>query len=119
MSSNPNSTVSSIYEPQAATILSGQTESSSVDLYGTTAAGLIVPALIGDSITYLVSADTINFFPLTDDETGTPVTSLLNGTNSQAVSFVPPKFFPWRALKIVVGSPVDGDKIFSFVPKGI
>lgn len=119
MSSLPSSTVSSIYQPQNVTIVAGQTVSDAAKVFGATAVGVIIPDGVGASITYQVSADDINFYPLTDGDTGDPLETLLSGTEAQAVTLIPAKFFGWTSIKIVIAAPGEDDKIFTVVPKAI
>jgi hypothetical protein len=103
-----------VMQSQIATISTGQTESDAVNIYGTTAVGVIVPAgFTGSSLSFLVTNDLIDkvnppvYVPLYDPSgnlllvvvAATPYGSRLN----------PADFFPWSSLKVVSDTPQVAD----------
>lgn len=120
MATQPSASVSSIYQQQEAVIISGSDTSNAIKVYGSTAVQLIVPAnIVGEYLTYLVSCDDVEYLPLTDPDLGQSVMSILNGTDKQALSLNPAKFFGWTSIKIVSDGNQIADKTFIIVPKAI
>jgi len=81
------------------TILSGQTESDSIDLVGATAVGIILPStLTGATLTFLVGIDDQSFEQLRN-ETGTliAVTFVANGH----IGFTPSQITAFSAYRFV------------------
>lgn len=98
-----------------ATILNGQTESSIVDLKGTTSAVLYIPAsFTGTSISFQTSFDNGDTFFVLQDGNGNPVSPSVSPSISVPLS--PQQFYGIRLLKIVSGSAEVGDKIITVVP---
>lgn len=104
--------------PIQAVIAAGQTTSANFSLYGTTAAGLIVPAgMTGTSLSFKVSIDGINFAPLNYGD-NTPVT--INISSSLGATSLPPfVFFPWRFIQIVSNATEASQCILTIAPYSI
>lgn len=91
-----------------ATVLSGQTVSSSIDLNGAALGGLIFPAaLTSTAVTFQVSTDN-NTFTALYTTAGAAVS--ITVAASRAVPLVWDTFAPWRYVQLVMGSAEGADR---------
>lgn len=115
---SPNAITLQLIDPQTVTILSGQSISNNLSLYGTTASGLITPAgLTGTAIIFQASVDGINFYPLYD-KTGNPINIVVD-TSARAYPFFPADFFPWRYIRLESNASEASDRNFTVALQAI
>jgi len=88
---------------------SGETDSSAIDLFGTTLAGLYIPSgFTGSSIQYQATYDGQNFFAIRDSEDNA-VTSTVSPSSYVALN--PILFYGVRTIKLIAGASQTSDII--------
>ena len=93
------------------TLLSGQTVSPAVDLFGCSLCGLIFPAAFtGATVTFQVSPDNVTYYALNDSANAA---ISLTVTVSKAYSFSNTVFRGFRFIKIVSASSEGADRIIT------
>ncbi len=82
----------------------GQSQTNAVQLNELSLTGITVSAstITGTTMTFLVSTDGINYYPLYDN-TGTEV-SLTIGAAARSYNVDPTVFFPWNFVKARLGT---------------
>ena len=110
-----NKSQEQIIKTVTAVVLSGQTVSSKIDLWGTRAVTIAVPVgLTSIALTFQVSDDDVTYYPVryADNSAFTITVS-----NTAAAYALPVNMFAgWRHLKAVCGSPEPADRTFKFIP---
>lgn len=107
----------SIYN-RTATIVSGQSASTIVDLKGFSLTGILLPgAFTGTSLIFLMSANGTNFFNVYVTTSGTALSYTVSAAHYYAID--PVAFYGIRYLKIVSGSTEAADRVLTLSLKGI
>jgi len=87
--------------------------STSIDNFGTSAVGLIFPAMTSISSAFQVSVDGANFFFLTDTVGTVFSLELLGGTKAYPLN--PPFFWQWRYLRLIVDFNEAAERVIQVV----
>lgn len=114
--SNPrDKSPTQLIRSQEAVVAAFGTISTSVDLYGTRAVNLSVPASLNSTaLTFEVSEDDVTYYPVRNqDNTAYTIT-----VSSTAASYELPanRFAGYRHLKIICGSQEGGERTFKIHP---
>lgn len=101
----------------AATIASGQTKSSVINLNGFTPVGVLLPATFtGTALTFEASIDGTNFFPLRAGTGGSALSyTVAQGTYA---ALDPKDFYGVQYLKLVSGSTEGAARTLNLAVKG-
>ena len=105
--------LNSIIDPIQTTIASGQTESSPIDVYGTTLKTIFLPsAFDGTSITFQVSYDGTTYYDYYNvDNQAVTVTCSAN----RAYGWLANDFYSIRFLKLVSNATESADRIITLI----
>jgi len=94
----------SFYKSIPTTFVVGQTETSAIQMNEAVLTGLVVTGskISGSLVSFLVSSDGVNFFPLFDDTNTEIVVTVTSSARSYALD--PINFAPWLYVKARLGT---------------